>query len=392
MAAKVAELQGRVTELTKQKQKLLQRVAALEKKNRVFQHAPGNKKLVSKILSELRWVQEQTGCSTRTLNLVLQRLKPFLKGCESLERLQMKRVWRETKVKRRLHGCIGCNDHVYGPTAKEAFCPRCAYPRYDSFGNPHEVCWYFPLEEQFRRLLECESYVKHLMYEQKHIAMRRTDDDFMCDIYDSPRWQKLAGPIGTQLTRIVLVMCVDGVPAFNKMQSKNVGSVKPLNYFVANLPPTLRYNHKYMLVHALIPSRLKGKAAKKYYDWLGENEMNKLFRTGVDGVRVLLYGDTADTPGRRELLAMQAVSAFYPCPHCLHCWQPGLRKQIYGGYRCFLPQNSEWRMARFRFRGLLYQFRDQEERPTPLLRNDKNVRPKLCIFSVLYFCFCFSVT
>lgn len=128
-----------------------------------------------------------------------------------------------------------------------------------------------------------------------------------------------------------------------------------------------------MLVHALIPSQLKGQAAKKYYDWLGKHEMTPLFRDGVDGVRVIMYGNTNDTPGRRELLSMQAVSAFYPCPHCLHSWQPGLRGQTYGGYRRFLPQDSAWRSKTFRFNGLLYQFRDEERRAPPTPRNDKNV-------------------
>ena len=190
---------------------------------------------------------------------------------------------------------------------------------------------------------------------------------------DRPRWDKTAGPIGNQLGRIVLHSCVDGVPAFGKNNCKNVGSVKPIQYFVANLPPWVRYKKRYMLLHALIPAHLKGPAAKKYYDWIGTNEMTPLYRDGVDGVKVIMYGNTNDTPGRRELLNMQAVTAFYPCPHCLHSWQPGLRGQTYGGYRRFLPQGSAWRNKTFRFMGLLYEFRDQEARAPPRPRNDKNV-------------------
>ena len=55
----------------------------------------------------------------------------------------------------------------------------------------------------------------------------------------------------------------------------------------------------------LIPVELKGQAAKKYYDWTANYEMNALHTYGVDGVRVLVYGTTLDTPGRRELLQMQ---------------------------------------------------------------------------------------
>ena len=113
-------------------------------------------------------------------------------------------------------------------------------------------------------------------------------------------------------------MCVDGVEAFAHGRQKGGSTVKPIQYWIANLAPWLRYKLKYMLVHALIPAHLKDKAAKKYYDWLGRHEMSPLRRDGVDGVRVIVHGNTLDTPGRRELLNMQAVTAFYPCPHCLH--------------------------------------------------------------------------
>lgn len=102
--------------------------------------------------------------------------------------------------------------------------------------------------------------------------------------------------------------------------------------------------------------------------------MTPLYREGVNGVRVIMYGSTLDTPGRREILSMQAITAFYPCPHCLHTWQPGVRGQIYGGYRRFLPPNSPWRRQSFQFMGRSYQFRDVESRTPPRSRNDVNVR------------------
>ena len=166
---------------------------------------------------------------------------------------------------------------------------------------------------------------------------------------------------------------MDGVNAFAKGRHEQTSTVKPIQYFIANLPPWLRYKIRYMLIHALIPAHLKGKTAKKYYDWLGQHEMSPLYRDGVEGVRVIVYGNTLDTPGRRELLNMQAVQAFYPCPHCLHSWQPGLRTQVYCGYRRFLPLDSPWRQRRFEYMGLTYQYKDVETRESPALRNDKNV-------------------
>ena len=116
-----------------------------------------------------------------------------------------------------------------------------------------------------------------------------------------------------------------------------------------------------------------GKQAKKYYDWAAKYEMNELHLHGVEGVRVLVYGTTLDAPGRRELLGMQLYTAFYPCTHCLHTWQPGLRGQVYGGYRRFLHMGSPFRNRVFRFQNHTYMFRDAEQRAPPLPRTDQTV-------------------
>ena len=242
-----------------------------------------------------------------------------------------------------------------------------------------QACWYFPLRHQLRQLLQIGSYRNLLMYEREHRSLRSSTscDNCMSDIYDSPRWQRVAGALfnnNRRLARIVIHMCVDGVEAAAHGRQPSGSTVKPIQYFICNLPPWLRYQVQYMLVHALIPAHLKGKAAKKYYDWLGAEEITPLRRAGVQGVRVIVYGNTLDTPGRREVLNMQAVSAFYPCPHCLHSWQPGLRSQVYGGYRRFLPIDSPWRGTRFTFMGLTFQFKDVETRPPPKRRTDRNVR------------------
>ena len=101
--------------------------------------------------------------------------------------------------------------------------------------------------------------------------------------------------------------------------------------------------------------------------------MNELHVHGVEGVRVIVYGTTLDSPGRREILAMQTVTAFYPCPHCLHTAQPGVRGQVYGGFRRFLNMRSRFRNHVFRFHGHTYMFRDAERRPPPRPRTDHSV-------------------
>ena len=206
-------------------------------------------------------------------------------------------------------------------------------------------------------------------------SRRQSCPGLVTDVYDSNRWRRIAGPATTTLCRIVFQYCVDGVPWSSR---KHGGSVKPAQMCILSFAPWLRYSAENMLTQMLVPDKLKGKAAKKYYDFAAHYEMNRLHDVGVDGVRLLMLGTTLDTPGRRELLNMQSVQAFWPCPHCLHTWQPGLRrKQVYGGYRCFLPDNSPWRQKSFKYKGQTYWFRDIEVRPRPMRRTDRSVRAML---------------
>ena len=184
---------------------------------------------------------------------------------------------------------------------------------------------------------------------------------------DSPRWKRLAGPPTAILTRIMYQFCVDAFPWSNR---KHQGSLKPAQILFDSLPPWMRYKEKYIIVQMLVPAKLKGAAAKKYYDFAARFEMNKLANVGVDGVRLKIYGSSLDTPGRRELLNMQAVTAIYPCPLCLHTWQPGLTRPIYGGYRRFLPVGHPWRAQNFTFKGHKFEYRDVERRPPPIRRTD----------------------
>lgn len=163
-------------------------------------------------------------------------------------------------------------------------------------------------------MLEVPAYRELLLHEWRR--PRCNNADIMSDVYDTPRWEKIVGAATTpHLTRIVVQLCVDGIPAFNKKERL---SVKPIQYFIWNLPPWLRYLARHMLVQMLLPAHLKGEAAAKYYNFLADYEMNDLSQNGVSGVKVIVYGDTLDAPGRRELLNMQSVNAFYPL--CAHLW------------------------------------------------------------------------
>ena len=94
------------------------------------------------IYAELRQVQLQTSCTTQTLNVVLQRLHPFFKGCEGIKKLQMPRVRARqlSRFKKQLHGCVGADClYVFGPENQEDHCPKCGESRYSPDGKPKEV-------------------------------------------------------------------------------------------------------------------------------------------------------------------------------------------------------------------------------------------------------------
>ena len=55
---------------------------------------------------------------------------------------------------------------------------------------------------------------------------------------------------------------------------------------------------------------------------------------------------------------------------CVHTWQPGPEKVIYGGYRRFLPEDDPWCQKTFRFAECLFEFRDVESRPPAVIRTD----------------------
>ena len=99
---------------------------------------------LEQVRAQLRIVQNKTGCATSVLNLVLEKLKPYLKGVEKHSVVKMRRVRARQKneIKQQLHGCVGCHGHVFGPSCRVKQCPQCGHPRYDRRGNPHEVISY----------------------------------------------------------------------------------------------------------------------------------------------------------------------------------------------------------------------------------------------------------
>ena len=227
------------------------------------------------------------------------------------------------------------------------------------------MCWYFPIRRKLKKLLRTRRFRYLCMHEARRSHNRR----YCTDVYDSPHWRRVMGPVTQNLERIGLQLCVDAIPAF---QHGGL-SVKPLEFMILSLPPAHRTQTRNMLLCMLIPSQLKGLAARKYYDWAAQYEMNDLHLRGVSGVRAIVYGTSLDAPGRAEIVQMQAHTAMFGCPHCQILFGAGLLTQCdFGGFRRFLPPGHPWRQRTFRVHGCAYMFADIERRREPTARTTQN--------------------
>ena len=166
-------------------------------------------------------------------------------------------------------------------------------------------------------------------------------------------------------------VCGDGVEAFSFAKNKSLKPIELLNF---SLPPAVRTKMDYLLLLMLLPDTLK-QGSKKDFDFAATYELNELYTRGVDGVKVKVYSSSLDTPGRAEMLGMQACQAYQSCCVCTHTWTKGPRRKcMYDGYRRFLRVGSSGRKQNVHFRGQTYEYREEEQRPVPKLRVDALVR------------------
>ena len=100
-----------------------------------------------KIWHCLRQAQRKAGCTTLTLRTVAQSLAPFLEDeasssdePASLDRVADAELLEAAEAyKLYLHGCVGCNDFVYGSECHRRDCPKCGHSRCNGVGKPNEV-------------------------------------------------------------------------------------------------------------------------------------------------------------------------------------------------------------------------------------------------------------
>ena len=92
-------------------------------------------------------------------------------------------------------------------------------------------------------------------------------------------------------------------------------------------------------------------------------------------MKIKVFSSSMDTKGREELLSMTTCSSYQGCPTCTHRWTKGtLLNVICEGFRRYLWPRARDRQTRFRYRGHLYQYRNEETRSAPTIRDDNFVR------------------
>ena len=99
--------------------------------------------------------------------------------------------------------------------------------------------------------------------------------------------------------------------------------------------------------------------------------------TGIDGIRVKIFGTSMDSPGRAELLGMQGHMGYTSCCVCKHCFSAGIgtaKTCNFDGYRRFLKQGSRGRRKRVHYCSHTYEYEDDETRLKPKFRDDTFVR------------------
>jgi hypothetical protein len=72
--------------------------------------------------------------------------------------------------------------------------------------------YHFPLKDRVESLINTRAYADLLQHEYT----RRSNPDWYADVYDTPAWLEAMGESTEKLSRIGLLFCIDGVPAFKR--------------------------------------------------------------------------------------------------------------------------------------------------------------------------------
>ena len=103
------------------------------------------KRKACELWAELRHVQRVTGCTNRTLKETFRRLKG-ISGIDDEMHVDVAAMsgdkylkFKSGAVGIRVDGCAGCDEHVFLPSERKIYCPKCRHPRFDVEKKPNEV-------------------------------------------------------------------------------------------------------------------------------------------------------------------------------------------------------------------------------------------------------------
>ena len=190
------------------------------------------------------------------------------------------------------------------------------------------------------------------------------------DITGSSAWEEISARKMPESTLIGLVICEDGAQLFDS----KCGSIKPLSYMVANLPPVF---HSRINIGMHIAS-LTGKGFGSWEIFV--REMENLWKNGlyVDGVlyQVAVIGVTLDSPAYAEVTHQSTVQAIHGCPKCTdYAGKHDGTRVIYETHRRFLPLKDKRRKKTTApyVDGIPFFFEDEIRKPCGELSYDQYV-------------------
>lgn len=180
----------------------------------------------------------------------------------------------------------------------------------------------------------------------------------------------------TILTRMGFLVCFDGFPAFHQKR-KGAISLCPGELINLSLPPHLRYDPDNILMWMLIPNEMSASSQLKYFNYVVRAEMNPLRKHGVTGpdgpVAIKLFGAALDLKGKEKFYNQKSVQSYCGCSTCCVHFDQGPDGPIYALARRYLPPHHPLRARRCVFKGLQFEFHNDEVRGSPPIKTSQTI-------------------
>ena len=178
------------------------------------------------------------------------------------------------------------------------------------------------------------------------------------------------------LTRMGLLVCIDGFPAFN-LKRKGAISLCPGELINLSLPPHLRYDPDNIMIWLLIPNEMSATSQLKYFKYVTKNELNPLQTEGVRGpdgpVKIKLFGASLDLKGKEKFYNQSSVQSYCGCSTCQVHYERGPDGPIHALARKYLPPDHPLRSRLAVFKGLSFQYHKAEDESAPRLKTTQTL-------------------